>query len=118
MTDLCIYASVLRPDEELNATIWYKVTHYTAGYPACYYQKNGDPGWPAESAEYEFAITDIELDGGEITADERLTLTAWFEDNHERACERADEEAESTEMDRGDFEYDRWKDDKMERNRT
>lgn len=49
-------------------------------------------------AEFEFDVTSIEFDVGRddhlpapLTDDERDTLTAWFEANHDRACEVAGE---------------------------
>jgi hypothetical protein len=41
---------------------------YTPGSPAVYYQRNGDPGWPAEGPELEI----VEMKVGEVP------VPIWF----------------------------------------
>lgn len=87
-----------------DMVIYYRVTSYTAGCRAVMYQRNGDPGWPAEPAEYEFEVDAIEFDRGRITPntppddapwpltdDEDATLRQWFDANHDQASIVADE---------------------------
>jgi hypothetical protein len=96
-----LYTTILRTDAdgdevEYEAIVHFTVASYTPGCPACYYQRNGDPGWPAEPAEYEFAFESAELDPTykglpPLTDAELSTLRLWFEANHDLACERAGE---------------------------
>ena len=82
---------------ECDAVITFTVESYTPGCPAVRYQPNGDPGWPAEGAEYEFAFDGAELESepdeapGPLTDAELLTLRAWFQNHHAEACEAAND---------------------------
>ncbi len=86
--------------------IRFRVTSHTPGRAACYYQRNGDPGWPAEPAEFEFEVTGIEFDAGAamgnlppddapwpITDDEDATLRQWFDANYDLAWDKANDAA-------------------------
>lgn len=65
---------------------------FSKGSPAVMYQRNGDPGWPAESAEVELikAIL-IEGDGLQPTQDQIDDwANEWLADvGYEQAVERA-----------------------------
>jgi hypothetical protein len=101
--------------DELDVVIAFEVTRYSPGCPACYYQRNGDPGWPAEAAEYETAITGISLDGAvdagvePLTDAEVATLTAWFE------SDKAHDATDDAVREYYDDAYDRYCDEQMER---
>lgn len=117
--DLFLYTRLQRDSLDYDVIIWFEIATFSPGRPECRYQRNGDPGWPAEPAEYEFRILDIEFDGGDttdpLTETERGALTAWFEANHCRACETADECAPDREADRADYEYECYRDEMIER---
>lgn len=49
---------------------------YTPGCPAVMYQRNGDPGWPAEPSEVEFQRAFRRVDGKWI----ELIRGEWLED--------------------------------------
>lgn len=51
---------------------------YTAGSPAVMYQRNGDPGWPAEPAELEFISA--KLIKGDGLAPTPQQVAQWAED--------------------------------------
>ena len=104
----------------LDILVWFDATSYTPGCPMVHTQRNGDPGWPAEPAEYEFAISAIQIDGSPtddaswpLTDAERARVSAWFENNQDRASQIADENDGDDYGDRADYEYDRWRDDRM-----
>ena len=90
---------------ECDIVIYFSIESYSPGCPARIY---GDPDdcYPAEAAEYDFAIDLIEFDGGEVddapgplTPAEIETLTAWFKgDGNEAACEKADGRIEAWEF--------------------
>lgn len=46
---------------------------FTPGSPAVMYQRNGDPGWPAEPAEVEVTRVTLRADG------EKLDCPKWLE---------------------------------------
>jgi hypothetical protein len=84
--------------------IRFRVTSYVPGCPEVRYQRNGDPGWPAESAEYEFEVESIEFDSGRaypntppddapwpLTDDEDAILRQWFDAAYDQACTVADD---------------------------
>jgi hypothetical protein len=83
--------------EEVDVYVKYDATLMVAGYSSSF----DDPG---AGNEWEFEITDIELDighhhtpsdlaavGGPLTAKEKSDITAWFEHNYQRAAEIADD---------------------------
>ena len=85
-------------DVTCDMIIFFRVTSYSPGCPAVMYQRNGDPGWPAEPAEYEFEVEAIEFDSGRacpntppddapwpLTDEEDATLRQWFDANYEQA---------------------------------
>lgn len=93
---LFLCTRITRGDIECDVVINFVVTHYTPGRPAVFYLRNGDPGYPAEPAEYEFEVTSIEFDGSApddapwpITADERASLLQWFDAHYEDAYDCA-----------------------------
>ena len=67
---------------------------FSPGSPAVMYQRNGDPGWPAESAEVEMDY--VEVDG--IRLDEKHPLAIWAAEylteghGYEHACREAVED--------------------------
>jgi hypothetical protein len=67
---------------------------YTPGTPEVLYQRNGDPGWPAEAAEVE--ITDMKVAGE--TVPEWFAKAAhdyahgWLHENHEDPGPEPDDE--------------------------
>jgi hypothetical protein len=70
------------------------VYNYSPGCPAVMYQRNGDPGWPAEPAEVEVMDVTLLEDGGLAEVDAK-TLMKWAEDwiqdkGYYRACEEAE----------------------------
>lgn len=103
--ELSLSTTVKRPDVGGEITDWdvivyFKVVSYSPGCPEVRYLRNGDPGYPAEPAEYEFEFVGAEFDGaparelGLLTDVEIEGLKKWFEENHDRACEEADEQAD------------------------
>lgn len=69
---------------------------YTRGRPAVMYLRNGDPGYPAESAEAEFISVEHEQEGLTIPAEMQQKLDAWAiewlanDDGYARAIEEAE----------------------------
>ena len=60
---------------------------YSPGSPAVYYQRNGDPGWPAEGPELE--VSSMKVKDSEVpvwffdAVIEGEKLLDWLENNHE-----------------------------------
>jgi hypothetical protein len=124
--DPCLCTLLTRQTEEygpveIDMIIWFEIVSYSPGCPARIRHDEND--YPAEPAEYEFAVTDIEFDGteepddapGPLTDAERDALTAWFSDHYDEACVEADGRAADRGADRADYEYDRYRDEQMER---
>ena len=94
--------------------IWFDVESYSPGY-------GGDRYQPPEGAGYEFAITAIQIDGSPtddaswpLTDAERAEIEAWFWNHQDQATSVAENEADDF-GDRADYEYDRWRDEQMEK---
>jgi hypothetical protein len=71
---------------------------YLPGSPAVYYQRNGDPGWPAEPAEMEVISAKL-IDGDGLTPTAKEVeewASEWLDDDsgYRLACENADQENE------------------------
>lgn len=112
MSGLYVCTSMTRTDADgdfvhCDMLIRFRVVSFTKGSPEVRYQRNGDPGWPAEPAEYEFEVTGIEFDAGPamgnvppddanwpLTDDEDAILRQWFDANHDLACMKADDDSE------------------------
>lgn len=99
---------------ELDVTVHFVVSHVTPGSPAVHTRRNGDPGWPADPAEYEFAIAAIELHRcddapGPLTDAERASITAWFDAAYEAACEAVGDYAGELRAAAADARYDQWR---------
>lgn len=67
---------------------------YSPGSPAVMYQRNGDPGWPAEPAEIE--LINVHLIDGDGLAPNDQQLREWAYDwlhdaGFDQACEHAEE---------------------------
>jgi len=56
--------SVERNDEDVEVQVLYT---FLRGTPQVNYQRNGDPGWPAEPDEIEISHVTSLVDGTEIT---------------------------------------------------
>jgi hypothetical protein len=96
--------TIERPDQwddpvELGVVIEFRATSYTKADPGRYYGEPGDC-WPAEDAQYEFAIDSIELDAPNnnptpLTEAERSGAADWFFAHHAKAVEAAETEREN-----------------------
>lgn len=70
------------------------VLNYSAGSPAVMYQRNGDPGWPAEPAEIE--IISAKLADGDGLAPTQEQVDDWAQEwldsdaGYQYACDQAD----------------------------
>lgn len=101
MTLLELFTTVTRTDAagdpvEYEAIVHFSATTTSPGCPACYYQNNGDPGWPAEGPEYEFTFESAELDPNykgqpPLTDAELATLRTWFVTHDDEARESAND---------------------------
>ena len=93
-------------DVEVIADVNYS---YLPGSPAVMYQRNGDPGWPAEAPEME--ILTIEIDGHPAP---KWLDRLLSEDDHFRdwILEHHDDAPRGRDPDRA---YDEWRDRQMER---
>ncbi len=121
--DLFLCTTLQRDGTDYDVVVYFKVTSYSPGQPAVMYQRNGDPGWPADPEEWEFEYLRAEFDGGEpadapgpITGIEEAALMDWFDENYDLACEVAAEQRHDHGPD-PDAEYDRRRDEQMERAR-
>ncbi len=94
MSFLCTDKAFARLDSTGNPVaiaiaIHFEIESYRPGSPAT--RTN-----PADAAEYEFAVTLVELDGepetpGPLTDDERVAALVWFlEHGHDEACDLVD----------------------------
>jgi hypothetical protein len=73
------------------------VYSYLRGSPAVMYQRNGDPGWPAEGPELE--VMDVTLTDDAGLDPDAKQLMAWAEEwlhgaGYYKACENAEEDHE------------------------
>jgi hypothetical protein len=70
--------------------MWEVEFGYTPGSPGCHTQRNGDPGWPADPAEYEFLA--IRLASPDTTDSKCPDLTPFLleEDKHS-ICAKVEE---------------------------
>lgn len=71
---------------------------YLRGSPAVMYQRNGDPGWPAEPAELDFISAKLINGDGLAPAQEQIDEWAqnWLDDNgFDQACAHAEEMSRS-----------------------
>ena len=111
---------------DVDMVIYFKVVSYSPGSPGCMYQRNGDPGWPPEAAEYEFEIDRIEFDSGQqtpnqppddapwpLTDDEDALLRQWFDANYDQAWQAAEDGWVDERSEREDRAYDEWKDERL-----
>lgn len=86
------------PDDEFEVAYPKVLIEYSfsKGSPAVMYQRNGDPGWPAEPAEVEaLSAKLISGDGLEPTQDQVLDWARdWLdsEDGFNAACDAARDE--------------------------
>ena len=110
---------------DVDMVINFRVVSYSPGRPECRYQRNGDPGWPAEDASYEFEVTTIEFDNPvgignvppddaphPLTDDEDAMLRAWFDAHYDLAWQVAvDQHDDGPDPDRA---YDERRDREME----
>lgn len=112
MADLFICTTVARTVDgeptDYEAIVFFSARQTSRGCLACYYQANGDPGWPAEPAEFEFAFERAELDPSHRTAPpltdaELATLRAWFVTRDDQAQECANDNYEPDSPDPDDL---------------
>ena len=99
--------------ELANLQVEVSFTH-TPGCPAVMYQRNGDPGWPAEADEIEFVNCKlIDGDGLSFTPSQLVAIVCdWLDDaGYEQACAMAGEYAE----DDGDAAYEAKRDRELDR---
>ena len=112
---------------ECDMIIFFRVVSYSPGRPAQLYGEPGDC-YPAEPPEYEFEVDRIEFDSGSATPNrppdddpgpltpaEDAMLREWFDAHYDLAFERAVENQSDEAADRADYEYDRRRDEQMER---
>lgn len=73
--------------EDIVETRYLVYFSFSRGSPAVMYQRNGDPGWPADPDEIEFISA--KDDTGKPVTDGALlaSLDKWLDDNYEKACE-------------------------------
>ena len=66
------------------------------GSPEVRYQRNGDPGWPAEPPEVELLDASIKDAAGATLTPQEVTVLAekWLDDSYEKAVENAQEDYE------------------------
>jgi len=67
---------------------------YLPGSPAVYYQRNGDPGWPADPAELELINVKLIDGNGLDPTDQQVQKWAndWLDDaGYSEACGHAEE---------------------------
>lgn len=123
-SDLFLCTRLIRTDVdgdrvECDVVIYFEVESYSPGCPASLW---GPAPHPGDDPEYEFSFLSAEFDGGEpddapgpLTEPEIATLRAWFEANHDKACEVAADRTPDRDADRADYLYDQWRDERMER---
>ena len=80
---------------ELDVTLTVRADLTVRYQPAVMYLRNGDPGYPAEPAEWEFTLLSAAIDNdsdapGLITDDERAALTKWMWENDEDIWQAAE----------------------------
>ena len=76
--------------------------NYTPGRPAVMYLRNGDPGYPADPAEFELTevcITDI---AGQKLAEQIILDAKGQEQFYEEFCDQIDQRATDTYADQED----------------
>lgn len=131
-SDLFLGTTIQRTDcdgerFDVDMVIYFKVVSYSAGRPARLYGEPGDC-YPEDPAEYEFEVDRIEFDNpvgvgnvppddapGPLTDEEDATLRQWFDAHYDLAFERAVENQSDEAADRADYEYERRRDEQMER---
>ena len=123
MTDLFLCTTLRRGGYAYDVVVYFTCHNYRPGCPARIY---GDPSvcYPAEPDEAEFTFLRAEFDGpepedapGPITPAETDTLRAWFEAHQAEAMAAYVDQHPDAWLDRADYEYERRRDELMERAR-
>lgn len=82
-------------DERETASPTLKIVYrYLTGSPAVMYQRNGDPGWPAEPTELDFISAELMDGDGLAPTQEQVDQWAkdWLDgDGYGEACEHAED---------------------------
>jgi len=126
MTDLFLCATLHRGGCDYDVVIYFRCTNYRPGtrhtHPGGHWNRHIGTWDPPDDPEAEFEFLRAEFDGGEpddapgaITPAETDTLRARFEAHEADALQAYMDQHADAWLDRADYEYERRRDELMER---